>query len=73
VRGGKEPLMSECYVEDFNALYAALVDGAITEAEFRRNAVSRFGYTDAEISLIAHRIRKRRPSDAPQPLPCGRW
>jgi hypothetical protein len=43
----KELLMTT-QVGEFNALYADLVDGTISEAEFRPIAVANFAYRDQQ-------------------------
>ena len=58
-------------IDEFNALYDAVVSGAITEREFCALAIERCGYIRAEISLVARRIRQRRPGDVKAALPCG--
>jgi hypothetical protein len=49
-KGGavEKELLMTTQVGEFNALYADLVDGTISEAEFRPIAVANFAYRDQQ-------------------------
>ena len=48
-------------VDEFCALFAALIGGKITKAEFRA-AAQRLGYDEAGLKSIVRRIRRQRPT-----------